>query len=108
MNRPPLGRTPAASSAPSGGKRLYLPHPAPAKRSMTRLSREAEEPPPDPAAMGLVRAVSQTKATHDADIFWFSARITRESVQCLLAEFGKAERRDNCILILCTFGGDPE
>jgi len=75
---------------------------------MTRLSREAENAPPDTAAMGLARTVTEIKATHDADIFWFSARITRESVQCLLGEFGKAEQRENCIVVLSTFGGDPD
>jgi hypothetical protein len=72
------------------------------------VTRKSEALASPAVTTDLTRASAGVAQRFDADVYFFSGRIDRPNVNRLLAEYGGAEHRENCILVLSTFGGDPD
>jgi hypothetical protein len=64
--------------------------------------------PDSEALTWLFAAVEKLSDEQDADVYMYSGDIDRSSVQRFLATYEGARHRANCVLVLVTFGGDPD
>jgi len=74
----------------------------------TTPSPAPETPTPDTASLNLARAAAAVSQKFEADVYFYSGRISRANVGRLLNEYESAQHRENCVVVLTTYGGDPD